>query len=164
MQIDLRLVASGLMSALMLTAPVPSLAATEVQMTSEMLADFELDSARDGDYCPTCNFGAGNARVTYVDTQFRVMVAPLDISTGMLLTNLAVVVDTNAAFVTDYGNGPSWMFSQRGSELVYTRYLNGRPRRDGSAGMGMAQRRDRRNDGDRVKVRSFWPGSRCPAR
>lgn len=139
MQIDFRRVATAILSALMLATPVLSLAATEVRMTAEMLADFELDSARDGNNCPTCNFGAGNARVAYVDTQFRVMVAPLDISTGMLLTNLAVVVDTNAAFVTDYGNGPSWMFSQRGSELVYTRYLNGRPRRDGSAGMGMAQ-------------------------
>ena len=93
--------ATAILSALLLATPVLSLAATEVRMTAEMLADFELDSARDGSYCPTCNFGAGNARVAYVDTQFRVMVAPLDISTGMLRTNLAVVVDTNAAFVTD---------------------------------------------------------------
>ena len=125
----------------LLAAPAPSVAAPfpEVQMTTEMLADFELDSARDGFYCPGCNFGSGNARVTYVDTQFRVMVAPLEMSTGKILTTQAVVVDTNAAFVTDYGNGPSWMFSARGSELVYTRYINGRPRRDGSAGVAMAR-------------------------
>lgn len=139
MQLDTRfVVASCLLSGLALLAPTASTAATEVQMTAEMLADFELDSARDGVYCPTCNFGSGNARVTYVDTQFRVMVAPLEMATGKLRTDLAVAVDSNAAFVTDYGNGPSWMFSQRGSELVYTRYLNGRPRRDGSAGLGMA--------------------------
>jgi len=123
----------------LLAAPAPSVAAPEELMTSEMLADFELDSARDGTYCPSCNFGSGNARVAYVDQQFNVKVAPLDMATGRLLTSQAIVVDTNAAFVTDYGNGPSWMFSQRGSELVYTRYVNGRPHRDGSAGVAMAR-------------------------
>lgn len=114
-------------------------AAVEVQMTTETLADFELDSARDGTYCASCNFGAGNARVSYVDYQFQVRVAQLDLATGRILVESAQLVDTNAAFVTDYGNGPSWMFSQRGSELVYTRYRDGRPRRDSTAGVAMAK-------------------------
>jgi hypothetical protein len=121
----------------LLTARV-SCAAVEEQMATETLADFEFDSARDGIHCPSCNFGSGNARVSYVDTQSRLMVAPIDMASGRFLIGQAVVVDTNAAFVTDYGNGPSWMFSSRGSELVYTRYLNGRPHRDGSAGVAMA--------------------------
>lgn len=114
-------------------------AAVEELMTPTMIADFELDSARDGHYCPSCNYGSGNARVAYVDTDFTVKVAPIDLDTGRFVLELAKVVDSNAAFVTDYGNGPSWAYSQRGSELVYTRYLNGRPRRDGSAGLGFAR-------------------------
>lgn len=114
-------------------------AAVEEQVTTETLADFEFDSARDGSYCPSCNFGSGNARVSYVGYDFRVMVAPLDLATGRILTGSAFAVDTNAAFVTDFGNGPSWMFSARGSELVYTRYRDGKPRRDTTAGVALAR-------------------------
>jgi hypothetical protein len=114
-------------------------AVVEEQVTTETLADFEFDSARDGTYCASCNFGAGNARVSYIDYQFRVRVAQIDLATGRFLVDAAQIVDTNAAFVTDYGNGPSWMFSQRGSELVYTRYRDGRPRRDTTAGVALAR-------------------------
>lgn len=131
--------AATVMSGLASASPPTLAAAVEVQMTTETLADFEFDSARDGVFCASCNFGAGNARVSYIDYQFRVVVAQINRSTGALLTASPTVVDINAAFVTDYGNGPSWLYSQRGSELVYTRYRDGKPRRDASAGVAMAR-------------------------
>jgi hypothetical protein len=118
---------------------VAGAAAVEQQVATETLADFEFDWARDGTYCPSCNFGSGNARISYVDLDYTVKVAPVDIATGRFMLESAIVIDSNAAFVTDYGNGPGWMFSQRGSELVYTRYRDGKPRRDANAGVAMAR-------------------------
>lgn len=110
----------------------------EQQMSNISMADFEFDSARDGTYCATCNFGAGNARVTYIDTLYNLWVLPVDYTTGLFGDAQAQLVDVNAAFVSDYGNGPQWAFSQRGSELTYTRYLDNKPKSDRTAGVGFA--------------------------
>jgi hypothetical protein len=50
-------------------------------------------------------------------------------------------VDHDAATVDEVGNGPEWMLGPAGSELVYSRWVDGRPRtpgnlRIGHAGMG----------------------------
>jgi hypothetical protein len=136
----LRVAALAAWVALTGLASIPASAAVvEEQMATETLADFEFDWARDGFYCQRCNFGSGNARISYIDLDFTVRVAPVDMVTGRFVLEEAVIVDTDAAFVTDYGNGPGWVFSQRGSELVYTRFRDGKPRRDASAGIGMAR-------------------------
>src|SRR4051794_11084415 len=42
-------------------------AAQEVKVTSAAIPDYEFDSARNGVFCPTCNFGDGNARLAFTD-------------------------------------------------------------------------------------------------
>lgn len=118
-----------------------SAAALEEQITAAPLADIEFDSARDGRLCTTCNFGEGNSRVVFTATDGRLWVAHVDWTTGRFVPDngRGTLVDTNAAYYRDFGNGPSWLFSQRGSELVYTRYLDGTPTDPANAGTGWAR-------------------------
>jgi hypothetical protein len=145
---------AALLSIPLAHAPPARAAVTEEQVATETLADFEFDWARDGFYCRTCNFGSGNARIAYVDLDFTVKVAPVDMVSGRFMLESAIVIDSNAAFVTDYGNGPGWMFSQRGSELVYTRFRDNKPRRDPYAGVALA-----RQVGGRRWQSGFVPGA-----
>jgi hypothetical protein len=113
---------------------------TEVKVTSSAFADIEFDSARDGLYCATCNFGQGNARFNWTDKTGNLWLGHVDWQTGAFLptTGQAELVDTNAAFWKDFGNGPEWAFSQQGSQLVYTRYAPGMPRTTANAGAALA--------------------------
>lgn len=101
----------------------------EEKMSSAVVADFEFDWGRDGQYCPDCNFGAGNARVSFIDRRMQLWVGGIDHDTGEFIPkNLrGTLVDTNVPFLTDFGNGATWMVSQRGSQLVYSRYFDGMP-------------------------------------
>jgi len=130
--------AAALAAMLCVLSPLVHAVPVEEQMSAISMADFEFDSARNGTYCPTCNFGAGNARVTYIDPQYNLWVLPVDWTTGKFGDSQAHFVDINAAFVSDYGNGPQWAFSQRGSELTYTRYLDKQPKSDRTAGVAFA--------------------------
>ena len=123
-----------------LAAACANAASTEVRITSAPLADIEFDSARDGHYCPNCNFGDGNARVTFTDVDGKLWVAKVDWRSGRFVPadGKGTLVDTHAAYFVDFGNGPSWSFSQRGSDLVYTRYLDGLPADPANAGLGWA--------------------------
>ena len=116
-------------------------APVEVQVSSANFADIEFDSARTGNYCPTCNYGAGNSRVTFVDNNNVLWVGGVDFQTGAFVPadGRGTMVDTNAAFLTDFGNGPTWSISAAGSMLVYTRYADGQPQSPDTAGIGLAQ-------------------------
>lgn len=131
----------GRAAAVMLCALATTAGAVEEQITSAPLADIEFDSARDGRLCPGCNFGDGNSRVVFTAADGRLWVAQVDWASGRFVPGdgRGTLVDTNAAYYRDFGNGPSWVFSQRGSELVYTRYLDGASPSPASAGVGWAR-------------------------
>lgn len=96
----------------------------EVQVTPARIIDYEFDWGRDGVNCPTCNGGDGNARLAFTDAFYNLWVAHVDPTTGAFIPadGKGVLVDTMAAFATDFGNGPEWALSQLGSQLVYTKY------------------------------------------
>lgn len=113
---------------------------TETQITSRYIIDFEFDSARDGVNCPTCNNGAGNSRIAYTDLTYRLWVGNVDFRTGAFKPSdgRGVLVDSYSSLPTDFGNGPEWMFSALGSQLVYTRYTPDLPFAPENAGIALA--------------------------
>jgi len=113
----------------------------EVQVsTAQDFQDFEFDWGRDGVFCSTCNFGDGNARLTYVDSIGNLWLGYVDFQTGAFYPQdgHGVLLDTGAAPANDYGNGPEWMFSTGGSQIVYTKYVPNRPHSAQTAGIGVA--------------------------
>jgi hypothetical protein len=116
----------------------------EELMATAAFGDVEFDWARDGVYCGTCNFGAGNARFNWVDHNNRLWVANIDPDSGAVVQQdgHGVLVDNQAAYYSDYGNGPEWVFSALGSQLVYTRYLAGETVADNNPRVGLAQQID----------------------
>ena len=115
-------------------------AGVETLVTNAAIVDFEFDWGRDGLNCPSCNQGAGNARLAWTDGKRNLWVANVDYATGAFVpaNGRGVKVDTNTALVTTYGNGPEWAFSALGSQLVYTKYLPDQPPSDATAGVGVA--------------------------
>jgi hypothetical protein len=122
--------------------PARAAPAVEVQVTTSSFVDIEFDWGRDGVYCATCNFGASNARFQWVDRANHLWVAGIDDQTGSFYPpdGHGVLVDTLAAFWSDFGDGPEWSYSQAsGSQLVYTRYAPGQPKTPANAGIAVAQ-------------------------
>jgi len=89
--------------------------ASEIQVTADEIIDAEYDQE--------------NARFTFTDRNRNLWIGNVDPLTGDFLppNGRAILVDTNAAFVTDFGNGPEWLFSNQGAEIVYTKYLPDQP-------------------------------------
>jgi hypothetical protein len=112
----------------------------EIQVSTDDIVDFEFDWGRDGIYCPTCNFGNGNARLVFSDRDHNMWVGRLDPQTGAFdpENGRGALIDTRAAFSTEFGNGPEWMFSTRGSEIVYTKYFPGRKMNTFTASVAIA--------------------------
>ncbi len=124
-------------------APQSGLPVEEL-MTTASFGDVEFDWARDGVYCGSCNFGAGNARFNWVDRSNRLWVSNIDPDTGAIVPpdGRGVLVDTLAAYFSDYGNGPEWAFSALGSQLVYSRYNSAAAAAavdDNNVGIGLAK-------------------------
>lgn len=115
--------------------------ATEVLVTTARLGDIEFDWGRDGVHCATCNSGAGNARFNWVDRQNRLWIGYIDFYTGFIYPQdgRAVLVDTSAAYYSDFGNGPEWVFWNGDSQLIYTRYTPGVPVTPATTGIGLAK-------------------------
>ncbi len=117
-------------------SPIP-----EVQVTTAAIADNEYDAGKNGVPCPACNFGAGNSRFVFSDADNTLWVAQIDPLTGNYIPSngRGLLLDTNAAAPTDYGNGPEWFDSASGSGFVYTQYLPGPAHSDRTAGVGVAR-------------------------
>jgi hypothetical protein len=117
-------------------APLPP----EVKVGTAAITDYEFDSGRDGVPCPSCNGGVGNSRLVYADSAGNLWVGGVDPATGNLFPQdgKGTLVDTNVAGPTQVGNGPEWAFSQRGSEIVYTRWTDGLPRTNANLTLGFA--------------------------
>lgn len=137
---------SAVASGQALAAAIP-----EIQVTADPVVDIEFDWARDGQYCPTCNYGQGNARFTFTDRNQNLWLAWIDYYTGEFSprNGQGILIDTNAAFATDFGNGPEWMFSTGPSQIVYTRYKDGERQSTFSAGAAVAK----------MKSDGSWSGS-----
>jgi hypothetical protein len=109
----------------------------EQSISPYMTGDIEFDWARDGLYCPTCNFGVGNSQLNWTDRNNNLWVSGVNAATGAFTPvsgqGNGTPVDTVAYFWQDWGNGPEWAFSTPPgapggnpvSQLVYTRYLPG---------------------------------------
>jgi hypothetical protein len=112
----------------------------EVNVTSVAFTDIEFDSARDGVYCASCNFGEGNSRFNWTDKTGKLWLGHVNWRTGAFIprSGKAELVDTNAAYWRDFGNGAEWAFSQQGSQLVYTRFVPGMPQVPTNAGAALA--------------------------
>ena len=112
----------------------------EVQVGTREIKDFEFDTAREGVYCPKCNGGAGNSRLAYIDTDHNLWVGRVNFSNGYFNPpdGKDVLVDTNATTATEIGNGPEWVDSEQGSQLVYTRWTDGQPRQPQFLQLGLA--------------------------
>lgn len=115
--------------------------APEVQVSTADITDIEFDSGRDGVYCPGCNGGFGNARFAHVTTDNELWVAGVDPVSGDFLQpdGRGMRVDHNVSGLATIGNGPEWMFSRRGSELVYTRYADGTVDAPENRSLGLAR-------------------------
>jgi hypothetical protein len=112
----------------------------EVQVGTRDIVDFEFDWGRDGVQCPTCNFGAGNSRLAYIDDSGSLWVGFVDYGTGRFLPSdgKAALIDQRGITAESIGNGPEWMVSQRGSELVYSRWADQRPKTFNNVTIGHA--------------------------
>lgn len=115
-------------------------AATEVQVTTANIIDYEFDWGRDGVNCPSCNRGAGNSRLAFVDSNKQLWVASVDPATGNFLpaNGMGQLVDSRAAPAPVYLNGPEWVRSALGSQIVFTRYQPGMIPSNQSAGLATA--------------------------
>lgn len=82
---------------------------------------------------PDPEFDIVDFRVTWQDKQENLWVAPVDPITGNFLLDEARLIDTGLAPIPSYrlrtgtGNGPEWIYSEEGSQIVYTRLVNGKP-------------------------------------
>ena len=134
---------SGTVAALLLVLAASASAQTlpqEVQVGTREIKDFEFDTARDGVYCAACNEGAGNSRLAYIDTDHNLWVGRVNFDTGYFNPpdGKEVLVDVNATTATEIGNGPEWVASELGSQLVYTRWTDGQPHQAKNLQLGMA--------------------------
>jgi hypothetical protein len=113
----------------------------EVQVSEAPIVDFEFDWGRDGVHCTSCNFGDGNNRFVFSDRDNNMWLAHVDPVTGAFdpPDGRGVLVDVGAAFSTDFGNGPEWMFGSAGSQIIYTKYLPGEPQSTFSASVAVGK-------------------------
>lgn len=102
---------------------------TEVQVTTAAIPDNEYDTARVNAFCAACNFGDGNSRFAFSDAKGNLWLAQVDYKTGAFIPadGHGLLIDVNTAPVTCFGNGPEWMASTAGSQIVYTRFVDGSP-------------------------------------
>ena len=78
--------------------------------------------------------------MVFSDADNSLWVGQIDPQTGNYIPSngRGLLLDTNAAAPTDYGNGPEWFASASGSGFVYTQYQPGQPHGDRAATVGIA--------------------------
>ncbi|WP_164929478.1 hypothetical protein [Gloeobacter violaceus] len=87
---------------------------TDILITEAPIIDPEFDQA--------------NARFTWVDSAGDVWIGNVDAQTGNFdpLDGKSIAVDTGAVPVEVIGNGPEWVFTSAGPQIVYTKFDNSR--------------------------------------
>jgi hypothetical protein len=123
------------------SAPACADVLPEIQVTSSKIIDNEYDWGRDGVDCPISNYGDGNNRFVFTDRDYNMWLGHVDPLTGDFdpPDGHGELIDTNAAFATEFGNGPEWMFGTEGSQIVYTKYFPGRKPSTFSASVAIAE-------------------------
>jgi hypothetical protein len=120
--------------------PVHAQQPNEILASPNVIGDIEFDWARDGVYDANANFGQGNARFNWTDRLYHLWVGHIDPTTGAFTPPAGQneLVDTSAFFWIQWGNGPEWAFSTKNgnvnSQLVYSRFVPGKPATAGNAG------------------------------
>ena len=109
----------------------------EQSVSPNVIGEIEFDAARDGLYCASCNFGAGNSRLTWTDRESNLWVSGIDPATGAFepVNGESTLVGTTSIYSSDLGSGPQWAFSTPPgapgnnpvSQLVYTGFAPGEP-------------------------------------
>jgi hypothetical protein len=109
----------------------------EQSVSPNVIGEIEFDWGRDGLYCASCNFGAGNSRLTWTDRDSNLWVSGVDPATGAFEPingeGTGTPVSTTAYFWSEWGSGPQWAVSTPPgapsnnpvSQLVYTRFAPG---------------------------------------
>lgn len=128
------------MMALLALGGVAAHAGAEVQVSTANIIDYEFDWGRDGVNCPSCNQGAGNSRLAFIDNTYKLWVASVDPATGNFVpaNGKGLQIDNRAAPAALYLNGPEWVLSALGSQIVYTRFQAGSPPSDATATLATA--------------------------
>jgi hypothetical protein len=100
----------------------------QLKLSAKFIVDDAVVSDPD-EPLPDPEFDRIGYRVTWQDKQRNLWVAPLDPQTGTILLDEAVIVDTGLASTNNSnggtGNGPEWVYSQSGSQIVYTKLIDG---------------------------------------
>ena len=146
-------VQAGLLLALAPAAHAQSLP-PEVQVGASTIIDYEFDWGRDGIHCSSCNFGDGNNRLSFIDSEGNLWIGHVDADNGDFLPGDGEeeLVDTDAIPAQITFNGPEWMSLQNGSALVYDRYADGKPHSPSNMCVGFA----------RVVAAGSWTGGCMP--
>ena len=112
----------------------------EVQVGARTIADYEFDWGRDGTYCRTCNYNAGNNRLAFIDGDGSLWVSHINVNNGYFGTSdgEGALVEANAIPAGITGNGPEWMQLGQASALVYDRWTDGLPHNSKNGCVGMA--------------------------
>jgi len=116
-------------------APAETQPYVEQSVAPNVIGEIEFDAARDGLYCASCNFGAGNSRLTWTDRVDNLWVSGVDPATGAFepVNGEGTLVGTTSIYSSDLGSGPQWAFSTPPgapgnnpvSQLVYTGFEPG---------------------------------------
>lgn len=90
---------------------------------------------------PDPEYDQDSAQFTFSDKAGNLWIGNIDPVTGEFQPpdGQSILVDTDVAYVTDFGNGPEWLRSAQGLQIVYTKYLANHPHRSRYAGIGRAK-------------------------
>ena len=93
-----------------------------------------------------CEFSQQRGQMAWVDRSGGLWVADVDRTNGMFIPadGKGTLVDPKAMASSDIrivGNGPEWIGTATGDQIVYTKFLAGVPKTRGSARLALAQQR-----------------------
>ncbi len=113
-------IAAAACASLLFVASGPAVA-DEVQVSTTWMQDFEFDH--------------DHAALQFVDQQNNLWVGKVNTTTGAFMpaSGEGVLVDTNAALASDFGNGPEYVEDTAGYSIVYNKYQPGTVAADQSA-------------------------------
>ncbi len=104
----------------------------QVNSTSNRASQFIIDDQVVSDpngHLPDPEFDQVGFLMTWQDNNNQLWVARIDRFSGDFIpkSGKGQLVDTNLAPLTLTRNGPEWAYSQEGSQIVYTKFVNERP-------------------------------------
>jgi len=91
-----------------------------------------------------CEFSQARDKITWVDRDGGLWIADVDPATGLFVpaNGKGTLIDPEAmatADIRNLGNGPEWVSTASGDQIVYTKFLAGQPKTRPNARLAMAQ-------------------------